>query len=674
MHQTQQIGTVICDRYRIVGVLGQGGTSTTYEAEVIDTSQRVALKELSLRGLSDWKKLTLFEREAKVLQSLDHAAIPDYIDYFQIDTADNRFFYIVQELVKGKSLAELVEAGKRFSEADVWHIALTVLEILQYLHELNPPVIHRDIKPQNIIRHQDGRIFLVDFGAVQTVHRHTIAFGSTVVGTFGYMAPEQLQGYARPTTDLFGLGATLLNLLTHQPPSNLPQKRLKYDFRPHVTVSARFAGWLDGLLEPLLEERHQSARQAIAALAPLRSAPVKSAPVSRDRPKQVERTPLLFQEPPKNSKLPEVLQVQPSTEEALRLRLSGAARQVTRPQPLSSSSRQASALMMSTAVIGGVVLVSMLVLVMSTGNVFLARMLIFFDTYLKPADGTPSFITGVAQRAELNAQIDLQAHESILPTDPRVELESSTEFINPDELKTFSDWCMNRTSVGPALRATVNAMLLSINMKGYETTSADPVSYCAYASLRLNSYTKSFGLTGNQITDLRPVASLRNLKSLHLTDNEAEDLSPLMKLTNLEVLAISGNKISDVSPLANLDNLRYLNLADNQVTDVAPLSKLANLSHLALNDNQITNITSLAGLTDLYILVLGDNLISDLTPLAHLTGLERLYFSNNLITDASPLAGLTNLENLDLSGNPLRDPICPVRPTNVCRTPLDKRP
>ncbi|MEO0868905.1 MAG: protein kinase, partial [Cyanobacteria bacterium J06642_11] len=89
---------------------------------------------------------------------------------------------------------------------------------LDYLHGLNPPIIHRDVKPQNIIWSQNGRIFLVDFGAVQTVYQNTIAFSSTVVGTFGYMAPEQFRGQAYPTTDLYGLGTTLLALLTHQNP------------------------------------------------------------------------------------------------------------------------------------------------------------------------------------------------------------------------------------------------------------------------------------------------------------------------------------------------------------------------------------------------------------------------------------------------------------------------
>ena len=273
MHEAKRTGDIVQERYEIVGVLGQGGSGITYRASDRVTNRQVALKELSLRGLSDWKKLELFEREAQVLESLDHPGIPQYADAFQIDTEDDRFFYLVQNLAEGHSLAELVMAGKRFSEADVQQIAIEILHILQYLHALSPPIIHRDIKPQNIIRRDDGHIFLVDFGAVQSVYRETITFGSTVVGTYGYMAPEQFRGQAYPATDLYGLGATLLHLLTHQHPGDLPEQRLKIHFRSCITVSDSLANWLDGLLEPVMEDRFDSASTALLALdnAPLDS-------------------------------------------------------------------------------------------------------------------------------------------------------------------------------------------------------------------------------------------------------------------------------------------------------------------------------------------------------------------------------------------------------------------
>lgn len=203
-------------RYRITSILGEGNSGITYAAE--DMTQpgiTLALKVLSFQETSDWKMLELFEREAKVLAQLQHPAIPRYFDSFHIDTENDRQFYIVQELAKGKSLAAWVESGWHADEATVKKIAEEILEILVYLQQLEPPVIHRDIKPQNIIRDDNGSIFLVDFGAVRDTYYTTMMRGSTVVGTFGYMAPEQFRGQAEPATDLYGLAATLLFLLTH---------------------------------------------------------------------------------------------------------------------------------------------------------------------------------------------------------------------------------------------------------------------------------------------------------------------------------------------------------------------------------------------------------------------------------------------------------------------------
>ncbi|MEB3826482.1 serine/threonine protein kinase [Phormidium sp. CCY1219] len=257
---------ILKDRYRITHTLGRGGIGITYAAEDLQTGKSVAIKTLSLRQTQDWKVIELFEREAKVLSHLQHPAIPDYLDYFNIDTPDDRRFYIVQELAEGQSLEEAIASGWHPTEIESRDIAKQVLAILNYLHELNPPVIHRDIKPQNIILHSNGRILLVDFGAVQDTYRHTMTSGSTVVGTYGYMAPEQFRGQAQPSTDLYGLGATLIYLLTHQSPAELPEKRLKLDFRPYVNVSNDFADWLEQMLEPAVEDRFTSAVEALGVL------------------------------------------------------------------------------------------------------------------------------------------------------------------------------------------------------------------------------------------------------------------------------------------------------------------------------------------------------------------------------------------------------------------------
>ncbi|BAY21012.1 serine/threonine protein kinase [Calothrix sp. NIES-2100] len=264
LHQAEEI---INQRYRILGKLGQGGVGITYAAVDLQSGEQVALKVLSLRRMSEWKKMELFEREAKILSQLNHPAIPRYLDYFQVDTNFDRSFYIVQQLAPGNSLAMLVENGWLPDEEEVKQIAIQLLEIMIYLHSLKPPVIHRDIKPENIILSSDHqKLFLVDFGAVADTYHNTVTGGSTVVGTFGYMAPEQFRGQAFPSTDLYGLGTTLLFLLTGKSPTDLPQRKLKIDFRTYVNISQDFSNWLEQMLEPVSADRFPSAEAALATL------------------------------------------------------------------------------------------------------------------------------------------------------------------------------------------------------------------------------------------------------------------------------------------------------------------------------------------------------------------------------------------------------------------------
>ncbi len=275
----------ICDRYEIKHSLGRSPLGnqrqnqpqaqnhspvSTFLAWDHQSQIDVVLKALPFAQLQGWKPLELFEREALALSQLDHPGIPRYLDYVEHRETDNSAstFYLVQSYVEGLSLGERVQRGDRFSEAEVKAIARQGLEILNYLHSLNPPLIHRDIKPDNIICSPSTtttealQINLVDFGAAQAV----TSSGSTVIGTYGYMAPEQFRGQASTASDLYSFGATLLNLLTHQEPIALPTDRLRIDFRAVLNLSDDFALWLDGLVAPIAADRFRSAQLALEAL------------------------------------------------------------------------------------------------------------------------------------------------------------------------------------------------------------------------------------------------------------------------------------------------------------------------------------------------------------------------------------------------------------------------
>jgi serine/threonine protein kinase len=265
MLQPEQI---LQDRYQIQRQLGNNGIRQTWQALDLQASDgensTVVVKLLAFGGTVQWDDLKLFEREAQILKQLNHPRIPQYIDYFCIDDR-TLWFALIQEYIPGESLKEKLVVGKRFTEKRARKIAVEVLNILTYLHELNPGVLHRDIKPSNLIWGEDNQIYLVDFGAVQDkAAREGVTF--TVVGTYGYAPMEQFGGRAVAASDLYALGATLIHLLTGISPSDLPQQDLRLQFTDRVKLSPGFVSWLQKLIEPAPEQRFTSASQALNAL------------------------------------------------------------------------------------------------------------------------------------------------------------------------------------------------------------------------------------------------------------------------------------------------------------------------------------------------------------------------------------------------------------------------
>ena len=157
-----------------------------------------------------------------------------------------------------------------------------------------------------------------------------------------------------------------------------------------------------------------------------------------------------------------------------------------------------------------------------------------------------------------------------------------------------------------------------------------------------------------EVSDVSPLAGLKNLETLFFAGTEVSDVSPLAGLTNLTVLYLANNAISDVSPLAGLTNLTRLDLGRNEISDISPLAGLKNLKTLGIG-NRIADVSPLAGLKNLERLRLYKNRISDISPLAELKNLKRLDLRFNKISDVSPLAGLKNLERLDLRHNLIVD-------------------
>ena len=251
-----KVGDVINEKYLVEKILGNTNIAKTYLASD-NLNKLFVLKILSLEDVKDWKIFDLFEREIKTLEQLNNKNIPKYIEDFWITIGEKKDYVFVQEYIDGENLEVFIKNGNKLSIDKIRNIFLTILEILNYLHSLNPPLIHRDINPKNLVLDKNGNIYLVDFGAVGNLVKETFAaaMGQTFVGTFGYMAPEQLFGKTTPQSDIYSLGVTILFLLTGKDPLNFEYENMKLDFSSYSNIPNDMKKLLDLMIEPNMEIR-----------------------------------------------------------------------------------------------------------------------------------------------------------------------------------------------------------------------------------------------------------------------------------------------------------------------------------------------------------------------------------------------------------------------------------
>ena len=250
------------NEWRIIRRLGRGSTTALAE-RTTRQGELAVLKTLNLAMLDDWKSVELFEREAATLQHLTHARIPKLLSSYS-DRAGKRFV-MVQTYFDAPPLTTLV--NQEWTADRMIELARSVLEILSYLHSLSPPVVHRDIEPSNILFDHVGRAFLVDFGGVQRLVASQIG-GSTVVGTSGYMPPEQFVGQASPESDLYGLGKVLIHLATGLDVSKLPIEglRVRWAGLSRSPLSKEFIAFINRLTDPVAAARPRNGAAALEEL------------------------------------------------------------------------------------------------------------------------------------------------------------------------------------------------------------------------------------------------------------------------------------------------------------------------------------------------------------------------------------------------------------------------
>jgi serine/threonine protein kinase len=213
---------VLGERYRIVRPLGGGGMKSVYLAEDVKLNNRLCAVAAMIDNFANPEEqraaIAGFQREADMLASLRNEHIPQIYDKF----SEEQSHYLVMEFVEGDTLENRVKtAGGRLGEAETIDIAVQILDTLEYLHGLKPPVIYRDMKPGNVMVSADGKVKLIDFGIARFFQTSTV----TLMGTPGFAPKEQYMGKVEERSDLYALAATLHQALSGRP-------AIPFDFPP----------------------------------------------------------------------------------------------------------------------------------------------------------------------------------------------------------------------------------------------------------------------------------------------------------------------------------------------------------------------------------------------------------------------------------------------------------
>jgi formylglycine-generating enzyme required for sulfatase activity/serine/threonine protein kinase len=257
-----QPGTILENRYRVEALLGQGGMGAVYKAFDQRLRMAVALKENSLATLDARAQ---FEREALTLARLHHSNLPAVTDHFI--TADGAQ-YLVMTFIEGANLAELLAARGRQAPADVTSWLGQVCDALTYLHSQNPPIIHRDIKPQNIKITPEGHAFLVDFGLSKVGSTYQSTASGALGVTAGYAPLEQYgSAHTDQRTDVYALTATLYAMLTGEaPPESIKRAVRTVSLTPPRALNHALSPALDRALLHGLEMQPTDRPATVAAL------------------------------------------------------------------------------------------------------------------------------------------------------------------------------------------------------------------------------------------------------------------------------------------------------------------------------------------------------------------------------------------------------------------------
>lgn len=253
------IGTVLADRYKLIEQVGLGGMAVVYKAEDLLLRREVAVKILKDHFSEDSEFSDKFEIEAQSAASLSHPNIVSIYDVGSDNIGHRHIQYIVMELIKGKTLKELIIEKGHISNKDAINYSIQIADALKAAHKNN--IVHRDIKPQNIMITEDGMAKVTDFGIARISTSATITYTSSILGTVHYISPEQAKGkFINYKSDLYSLGIVMYEMITGRVPFDaensvgIALKHIQDEVVPPKSINPNVSNKLNDIVLKCLEK------------------------------------------------------------------------------------------------------------------------------------------------------------------------------------------------------------------------------------------------------------------------------------------------------------------------------------------------------------------------------------------------------------------------------------
>lgn len=607
--------TLLNGRYVVLNLLGRGGMGAVYKAADIKLENSlVAIKEMSTANLDESRlerAIENFKKEASMLINLRHNALPRVRDFF---TDGSNKWFLVMDYIRGENLEAVLKKQGQIAEKVLTQWFLELAEVLDYIHNQDPPIIFRDLKPANIMLTSDNHIKLIDFGIARHFQPDKSS-DTTYYVSQGFSPPEQYGIHQSSVqSDIYALGAVCYYLLTGRHPQGED-----FSFTPpqeFVTVS-------EGLNRAIMKAIQYN---------------------PKDRPTSIKKMLAIYYHGDDNN-------------------YDNKPDEVTRkPDRTFKWSRS-------------IVVTITLVLVLGLGYLFFQgnergmgadQAIIFTDNslsnHVKYSLGLTKYDTLTKEYTE-DIKV-LQLEDKGIETLDGIEALTSLRELYLDDnplkdigaIKELEQLEVLSIDIFNPQITNLNALVNLTNLKELYVTCNLITDISPLENLKALRILHLFTHHGqSQIKNIEIIGSLINLEELRLEGNSIRDIDFLEELSNLKWLDLGRNFIEDIEVLKELENLEGLNLRVNNISDIEPLLALSKLEDLDLSSNQkINNIHLIRELSGLKSLGLNNTNLDDLSFLDNLIRLERLGAGRNNISDLSPLSKLKDMKYLYLSDNNIR--------------------